>query len=277
MQIVAVGEITVDRYLDRGRDFVGGISLNFAVNARRSGAARVGLVSAVGDDAGGAQALAKLAREGVEHAHVRTLPGATARQDIHTLPGGERRFLPGGYHVGVLAGLLPSEEDLAYIRTFDLAVVPVFRQIEPLARAVLDDPRFAGRRAADFLDGADLGPDLAGLAMYLPRLDLAFLSGDTRSVETLAPLARDARAVIVVTLGAHGSVALTGSERLYHPALPVPDPVDTTGAGDAFQAAFALAYFAGGGAPSGLRSALASGAERAAQVIRHFGATDELG
>ncbi|HWQ15693.1 MAG TPA: PfkB family carbohydrate kinase [Roseiflexaceae bacterium] len=269
MQVVCVGEVTVDRYLDLGRDFAGGISLNVAVNARRCGAARVGLVSVVGDDAGGALALAKLAREGVEHSRVRTMPGPTARQDIRTLPGGERLFPPGGYHPGVLAGLRLSEEDLAYLRAFDLAVVPVFRQVEGLARAVLEDARFAGHRAADFLDGADLGPDLQGMAAYLPRLDLAFLSGDDTAVERLAPLARAFHGVIVVTLGAHGSVALSGAERAYQPALPGPAPVDTTGAGDAFQAAFALAYFAGGG----IQRALACGAERAAQVIRHYGAT----
>jgi fructoselysine 6-kinase len=271
LQIVCVGEITVDRYLDLGRDLAGGISLNFAVNARRSGAARVGLVSATGDDPGGALARARLAHAGVEHHHVRTLPGPTGRQEIHLLPGGERLFPTGGYHPGVLADLRLSDEDMVYIRTFDLAVVPVFRQIEHLARQVLEDHAFAGRRAADFLDGADLGPGLHDLAAYLPHLDLAFVSGDAATVEALAPLARSFRGMIVVTLGASGSVALRGDERFAQPAVPVPEPLDTTGAGDAFQAAFAVAYFGGGD----VRRALFAGAERAAQVIRHYGATDD--
>jgi fructoselysine 6-kinase len=269
--VVCVGEITIDRYLDLGRDTVGGISLNVAVNARRCGAGRVGLVSCVGDDAGGALARAKLSREGVEAAHVSTLPGATARQDIRMLPGGERLFPPGGYHSGVLADLRLTPADIAYVRGFDLAVVPIFRQIEHIARAVLEDAAFAGRRAADFLDGSDLGAGLRGIEAYLPHLDLAFVSGDATAVEMLAPIARESRTLIVVTLGAEGSVALSGAERVFQPAAPAPDPVDTTGAGDAFQAAFALAYLAHGD----IRRALAAGAKRAAQVIGHYGATDD--
>jgi fructoselysine 6-kinase len=271
MDTVCVGEITVDRYLELGRDLVGGISLNVAVNARRCGARRVGLVSCVGDDAGGRLALAKLAREGVEATRVVTRPGATARQDISLPPGGDRVFPPGGYHAGVLSGFALDGDDLAYIRGFDLAVVPVFRQIEHIVAAVLDDPQFGGRRAADFLDGSDLGPDLAGLKDYLPRLDLAFVSADMAAVDLLAPLSESARAPIVVTLGAQGSVALARGQRFFQPALPGPPPVDTTGAGDAFQAAFALAFFATGDIPL----ALARGAERAAAVIGHYGATDD--
>lgn len=271
MNVVCIGEITIDRYLDLGRDLVGGISLNVAVNARRCGARRVGLVSCVGNDPGGVLARAKLLREGVEESHVRTLHGATARQDIRMLPGGERLFPPGGYHPGVLADLRMADDDLEYLRTFDVAVVPVFRQIEHIVRAVLDDPGFAGRRVADFLDGADLGAGLQSLTAYLPRLDLAFVSGGAETVAQLAPLARAFRGMIVVTLGAEGSVAIAGDERVFQPALPAPEPVDTTGAGDAFQAAFALSYFADGD----VRRALARGAERAAEVLRHYGATGE--
>jgi len=268
--VVCVGEITVDHYLDQGRELVGGISLNFAVNARQLGAARVGLVSATGDDAGAALVRAKLARAQVEDAHVRTLAGMTARQKILLLPGGERVFPPGGYHPGVLADLRLSDADLDYIRGFDVVAVPVFRQIEHLVRPVLEDRSFAGRRAADFLDGADLGDGLRELQRYLPQLDLAFLSGGEDTLAAVAPLARSSRGVIVVTLGAQGSVALAGEERLYQPALPARETLDTTGAGDAFQAAFTLSYCANGD----LRRALHAGATRAAQVIGHYGATD---
>jgi sugar/nucleoside kinase (ribokinase family) len=50
--ITAVGDCGVDRYLDLGRDRPGGITLNFAANARRLFPARdtVGVVTALGTD-----------------------------------------------------------------------------------------------------------------------------------------------------------------------------------------------------------------------------------
>jgi fructoselysine 6-kinase len=271
MHIVCVGEITIDRYLDLERETVGGISLNAAVNARRAGAARVGLVSCVGSDAGAGLALAKLAREGVEHSHVHRLPGPTARQDIRMLPGGERLFPPGGYHPGVLAEFALDAADLAYVRGFELALFPVFRQLDHVVRALLDDATFAGRRGADFLDGGDLGAGMGALAGYLPRLDLAFVSAEPSALDALEAMSLAADTPVIVTLGAAGSVALIGRERFFQPAIAVETPIDTTGAGDAFQAAFALVFFQGGD----VRRALLAGAERAAAVIGHYGATGE--
>jgi fructoselysine 6-kinase len=271
MQIVCVGEITIDRYLDLGCDMVGGISLNVAVNARRAGAARVGLVSGVGSDAGGVVALAKLAHEGVESSRVQRLTGPTARQDIRILPGGERLFPPGGYHAGVLAEFVLGAADLEYIRSFDLVHIPVFRQLEHIARAVLEDADFAGRRTADFLDGSDLGTGMHGLADYLPHLDLAFVSADASMLDTLEALSVAAGTPLVVTLGAAGSVAFVAGQRFVQSAIASQTPVDTTGAGDAFQAAFALSFFTHDDA----RQALRAGAERAAAVIGQYGATGQ--
>jgi len=270
VSIVCVGEITVDRYLDSGRVYIGGISLNFAVNARRCGAERVALLSAVGDDAGGALARQKLARERVDHSHVITLPGPTARQDVRIVEG-ERFFPPGGYAAGVLADLRLGHNDLEFIAGFDVLVVPVFRQIEHLARAALATPGFQGRRVADLLDGTDLGERLEGLAALLPFLDIAFISSDEHTVALLETLARNSGTLIVATLGAAGSVAWHQGTRMFQPALPVAQPVDSTGCGDAFQAAFTVTYLHG----ASIAAALAAGAARAAEVLQHYGATDD--
>src|SRR5262245_44012674 len=97
MRIVAVGECTRDRYLGLGVDSVGGISLNFAVHARRSGASTVALVSCIGGDDAGAAAAETLVREGIDTAHLHRLPGRTATQVIELGAGGERIFPRGGY------------------------------------------------------------------------------------------------------------------------------------------------------------------------------------
>ncbi|MEP7346524.1 MAG: PfkB family carbohydrate kinase, partial [Gemmatimonadaceae bacterium] len=69
MKIVAVGECTRDRYVDRTVETVGGISLNFAVNARRCGAEHVAIVSCIGPDVAGDRIGAALAREGIDATH----------------------------------------------------------------------------------------------------------------------------------------------------------------------------------------------------------------
>ena len=95
MKIVSVGESMIDHYPDLGHSFVGGISLNMAVNAKRCGADAVSLVSCVGTDDSGQRVFEKLAQEGIDASHVAVLPGETARIDIQVLAQGERLFPPG--------------------------------------------------------------------------------------------------------------------------------------------------------------------------------------
>jgi fructoselysine 6-kinase len=269
MKLVCVGECTVDRYLDLGLERVGGISLNFAVHARRCGVAQVALCTCVGDDASAALVRAKLAHEDVDATLLAERHGSTATQDIHMAPGGERIFPPGGYKPGVLAEWQPGRRELEAVASFQVLAVPIFRQVEHIAQAALSAPGFRGARVADFLDGADCGPDLRGLDRYLDVLDIAFVSGSPELAEALRPRSRATQTLIVVTHGAAGSTALEGGEPTSQPALTVADPVDTTGCGDAFQAAFTVSYLR----RRNLRLALRAGARQAAGVIRYYGAS----
>lgn len=277
MNIAVVGECTRDFHLDRGVSTVGGISLNFAVQARRSlGAAGiVTLVGCTGDDDAGRAARATLHAAGVDVSHLHTRPGPTATQRIHLQPGGERHFPPGGYDPGVLTDFHLDADDLAFLATVDVVTAPYFRQIAHLYHPAMRAARPGARRVADLLDGADLGPDLAGAADLLRHLDLAFISGGEDTVARLLPQSALLRTLIVVTHGAAGSSALVGGHRVSVKAEPVPDEarVDTTGCGDAFQAAFTVAYYTHGDAVT----ALEAGSAAAAIVIRHVGGTNDEG
>jgi fructoselysine 6-kinase len=263
-----VGEITIDNYIDLQRQFVGGISLNFAVHSKRCGAEQVSLVSCVGTDAGGQAVLARLAQEGVDASHVAVLPGRTAHMDIHVAETGERVFPAGGFHGGVLSQFKLDQADLDFIARHDIVVAPLFQQVEPIFRQVIQELDFRGKRVADLLDWADFGRDYSQVEAYLDGLDLVFISGNQDTVEALLPLSRHASGLIVVTQGAAGSVALSDGKPIHQPAVTVAAPVDTTGCGDAFQAAFTVAYFRSGD----VRVALYRGAQQAAQVIQHYGA-----
>lgn len=274
MRVVAVGECTIDRYPAFGAERVGGISLNFAVNARREGAEHVSLVSCTGTDVAAAAVRRKLAAEGIDGSHLHALSGATASQVIDMGVGGERVFPAGGYAPGVLTDFRLTAADEALLRTADIIAVPVFRELAHLSDAVMHARGVTGMRVADLLDGADLGPDWAGIEPLLGVFELLFVSGGPATVERLLPLARDTRSLIVVTHGAAGSSALTQGGRFEWPAEPVPpdECVDTTGCGDAFQAAFTVEY----ARRRDVRAALRAGAERAAIVIRHLGATADV-
>ena len=269
--VVAVGECTRDRYLDLGVERAGGISVNFAIMACRAGAAAA-VVSCTGTDDAGEAVRFRLAREEVDATHLHRSTGVTATQAIETRPGGERVFPPGGYDPGVLATFRLEPGDLTFIGRFDILAAPWFAQIEHLFWPAIGAAAPRALRAADLLDGADLGRDLGGIDRFLRSLDLVFLSGDDDTVRRLTPVAqRHPDTVVVVTHGAEGSTALAKGRRLSEPAvlIPVAERVDTTGCGDAFQAAFSVAYFARGD----LAAALRAGAVAASSVIRHVGAT----
>jgi len=270
MKIVSVGEITIDHYLNLNRSFVGGISLNFAVNAKRCGTDAVSLVSCVGTDAGGRQVFEKLAQEGIDASHVAILAGETAHIDIQVLAQGERLFPPGGFHRNVLLDLRLNESDLAFIRQHDILAFLYDRsQPESPVNRALEALDFDGKRVADFGDWSDYAGDYDDLLAALEPLALAFISGNQETIDFLLPFSHRFDGLIVVTLGADGSVALVDGTTLFQPAQVVPNSVDSTGCGDAFQAAFTVAYFAAGN----IRQALHRGTAQAATVIQHYGAT----
>ncbi len=269
MKIVSVGEITIDHYLGLNRSFVGGISLNFAVNAKRCGADVVSLVSSVGADEGGRRVLEKLEREGINASHVAILPGETARIDIQVMAHGERVFPAGGFHRNVLDDLRLSDNDLAFIRHHDiLAFLYDYSQPDSLGNRVMVKLDFDGKRVADFGDWADYGGDYDGLFSALETLDVAFISGGQVAVEAFLPVSRCCKGIIVVTLGAEGSAALVDGAPLFQPAQSVAALIDSTGCGDAFQAAFTVTYFR----TNSVERALYQGAAQAATVLQHYGA-----
>ena len=101
MLVVCVGDCGVDRYLPLEQERAGGITLNFAVHARRLFAPedRVRIVSALGDDAEANVVTAALDKLLIE-AYLAELPGRTSIQYIDLDPSGEKIFVR--YEQGVL-------------------------------------------------------------------------------------------------------------------------------------------------------------------------------
>jgi sugar/nucleoside kinase (ribokinase family) len=245
MRLAAVGEVSLDRYVDRDATALGGCSCNLARAAAAAGA-HAALFAPVGDDDRGRDVLARLAQTPLE-LHVRTERGVTAVQNIR-IDRGERVFC--GWEPGVVAhyALSPAERELlAGFDVLAIADTPAWDACLALA---------GPKKVADFSQDA-------GTAWRFDGLDIAFVGGTLADL----PRLRGAGTLVVLTAGADGAYARAGDRVVHQPSLAT-TIVDTTGCGDAFQGAFTVAYFTG----ADLADALEAGARAAAACAARLGA-----
>ncbi|WP_372425998.1 PfkB family carbohydrate kinase [Salinarimonas chemoclinalis] len=229
----------------------GGKGANQAIAAARAagGAIRVAMAGAVGDDPLGSAARTNLAQNGVDPSPLETSDAPTGVAFIAVDEDGENAIT-----VASGANALARADGLAPLLVG--AAVLVLQMEVPLA-AVAAAARMgaqAGARVVLNLAPVPTNPDRAALDALLAATDVLVLN--THEADALCALlalpgpdgaARDAAlaarcdADVVVTLGAAGARAATrGGETLHVPALPV-EPIDTTGAGDAFVGSLAAA------------------------------------
>jgi len=269
VRVTGVGDCGVDRYLNLGRDRPGGITLNFAANARRLFPATdaVGVVTALGNDREAALVRRAIGHLGLEACLVER-DGATSIQYIDRHPSGEKIFVR--YEQGVLGGYRLGAAERAVVARSDVLMAVVYFQIQDFFDSVMDAPS-PGLRAVDF---GDLGGVTGGAEVverYRDRFHVGFFgldAGDGPLIDALEEKARRQRQTLVVTLGARGSVALGGARRIECPAVVVRHVVDTTGAGDTFAAGFLREYCL----TRDVARSLARGAEEAAGAVQRVGA-----
>jgi ribokinase len=250
--------VTLDRVPEAGETIIGrsfrtdhgGKGSNQAVGAARLGA-EVDFLTAIGDDAFGHDALALWAAEGVRVEAVRaSAPTMTA--PILVEPGGANRIV---VVPGALEELTPAHVDEFSDRIARADVCLVQLEI-PLHTALyaLTVARAAGVRTI-------LNPAPAPAEPIAPEVDYVTPN------ETEAAAVAGARATLVLTLGEAG--AEIAGVRV--PAFPA-TPVDTTGAGDAFTAAFAVALAEGCSDLEAVRWGCAAGAH----MVEHPGVVPGL-
>jgi ribokinase len=250
--------VELDRVPDAGETIVGrtfrtdhgGKGSNQSIGAARLGA-EVDFLTAVGDDAFGHAAIALWQEEGVR-AEAILAPAATMTAPILVEPSGENRIVvvPGALE-HLTAAHVDSFSDR--IAGADVCVVqleiPVWTALYALEVATA-----AGVRAI-------LNPAPAPAEPIAPRCDYVTPN------ETEAAGVRDCDATLVLTLGDEGA-ELRG-ERI--PAFSA-NVVDTTGAGDAFTAAFAVALAEGKDEREAVRWGCAAGAH----MVEHHGVVPGL-
>jgi fructoselysine 6-kinase len=191
----------------------------------------------------------------------------TSTQHIRHAADGERLFTR--FDEGVLAGFSLGPADRALIAGADVLTTAAFGQGLDLFESVIRCPS-RGLRAVDFTNANDIGDPLAFVERHAPGYHVGLLGltpADRELIDGLEQIARMTGRLLVVTLGAAGSVALGGAVRLACPAAPVAEVLDTTGAGDAFTAGFLCAYARDRDVPGALRR----GSELAASTLSRLG------
>ncbi|MER6071160.1 ribokinase [Streptomyces sp. NPDC001817] len=256
-----------------GREFhtiPGGKGSNQAIAAARAGAT-VSMIGAVGNDAFGLRLRDTLEHSGVDTDFLRTVEGPSGTAHIVVDDEGANSIvvIPGAN--GTVDHLSPGDEGL--IASADTLLL----QLEIPLRAVVLGAAAARRHGVRTVltpsPAQPLPPELlAATDLLVPNeYEAVTLTGRTDPREAAAALL-ELVPQVVVTLGATGSLYLArGTDPLVIPA-PTVTAVDSTGAGDTFVGALAVAL----AAEKPVREALSWAAAAAALSVQRAGASASM-
>ena len=240
--ILVVGEAIVDvvERSDGARtEHAGGSPANVAVGLGRLGL-DVTLATTIGDDAYGHLIESHLENSGVNLADGSRRVGLTSSAIAHLAPDGSAAY---DFEVTWDPGLIPAPDGVSAVHTGSIAatlepgaddVEMLLRELEPTAivsldpnirPALLPDHEDVARRIVRLVEHADV--------VKVSDEDLAWLSPDKPADAVAERWLEAGPAIVVITRGAEGSMALARSGRLDVPASTT-SVIDTVGAGDAY-------------------------------------------
>ena len=244
IKIISYGEILYDVFPNASH--LGGAPLNFAVHCRKAGA-DVELISAVGADAPGREAVERISSLGVPVSSVAVLENMETGKVTITLD--EKSIPTYTFDSDCAYDHIPEPSD--FDADADVFCFGLLAQRGAESRKTLYSllDKFNGKVFCD----VNLRQDFYSkelLEASLSRADFAKLNEDELPVlakmfgiaptpEALAE--RFSLDVVIYTLGAAGCVVCRGKEKVALPAAPA-EVVSTVGAGDAFSAAFLTSF-----------------------------------
>jgi ribokinase len=269
-RIVVVGSINMDlvtqapRFVGPGETILGerfltvpgGKGANQAVAAARLGA-QVALVGALGRDGFGEQLHAGLMAEHVDLTHIARLDDCASGTASITVAGGENQII---VVPGANARVTPADVEAArsLIERADAVLVQMEIPLDTVEATVRLGHRLGVPVILNPAPAQKLPTDWLKLARYVTpnQHELAILLG-ADPVEDFKTLMRRAPCPVVLTCGGEGAWYREQGEPLRQAGFKV-DVVDSTGAGDTFNAA--LAVFLKQGLPEAVRRACAAAA-----------------
>ena len=269
-RIVVVGSINMDlvtqapRFPQPGETLLGdgfvtvpgGKGANQAVAAARLGA-EVALVGALGRDAFGDQLHAGLLGEGVDLQHVQRLDDQASGTASITVAAGENQIV---VVPAANAGVTPAHVEAAHaaLARADAVLVQMEIPLEAIEATLRLGQRLGVPVILNPAPARPLPTDWLTLARYLTpnQHELAVLL-DADPAEDFRALMRRAPTPVVLTRGSEGAWYREHGEPAHQPSFAV-EVVDSTGAGDTFNAA--LAVFLHEGLATAVRKACAAAA-----------------
>ena len=266
--LILRGDVTpafgqVEQIVDDATLTVGSSSAIFACGAARLGL-RVAFIGKAGDDEFGRFLLRELQQRGVDTRGVVIDPHLLTGLSVILSRPFDRAILT---HLGSIAALRFDEIDsslLSQARHLHLGSYYLLDALRPDVPRLFDEAKARGLTISIDTNYDPTEQWAGGLREALQRVDV-FLPNETEllaithedSIE--AGLDRLAEIpTVAVKLGARGAAARRGLQIVYADSIPV-KVVDTTGAGDSFDAGFIYAYLAGQDLAQALRFACACG------------------
>jgi len=279
-RVLVAGELNVDLILQGYQafpvpgkevlvdDFVmtlGSASAICAMGLARLGAP-VAFLSVVGDDSWGAYCVETMRTAGIDVSRVAV--DSTLKTGVTvslTAPHSDRALVSYLGSIAALEGTAIADDTFRGFDHLHMSSYFLQKRLRPSFAAVFKRARAAGLSTS--LDpgfdpserwGADLKDVLREVDLFFPNeVELRGITGTGDVREGLQRL-ENGRTRIIAKLGPRGAAALVDGALLEVPAFPV-QPVDTTGAGDSFDAGFLFAWLTGRPLPECLRWGAACG------------------
>ena len=238
--------------------------MNFATQCKLLGNEDTSIIGAIGKDEFGKRIEDHLDRIAIPSSRLYQIDAPTASNKIFIDQHGDRYFKEDSWNGGAFNQFRLSEDDWESLKGCHIVAMPAG---DPNLEELLKRRNPNQLVVIDFLDY--LGIDF--IRQHIQAIDIAFLSGRESMLKDLQELSAQTETLIVPTLGANGSIAFLKGQRHFQEAVVVDNIVDTTGCGDAFQAAFSIEWVK----TKEIEQSLYAGALAASKVLGFVGGVSQ--
>lgn len=261
MNLLALTPCCVDFYPQLKKSFLGGNSLNIASMWKTlEPQEEISVITCLGYDRNAKMIIDFLTKKGINTSRVYQKEGTTACNQLRVDDTGERFGIEGAWNGGVYETFLLSDADWEYVAKQEIVAIPANN---PNFLEILKKKHKQQLISVDYLDVENHIP----MRDTVELTDIAFISANVELLPDYRELAFAKNKLIVVTLGAKGSYAYYKGNSFYQAAIEVDKVVDTTGCGDAYQAAFALTFYK----TNSIEKSMLAGAQAASIILQAWG------
>ena len=234
MNILGIGDNTIDIYIDKGICFPGGNAVNVSVMTKRLGA-ESSYIGCIGNDKAGDLIKNSLLKEQVDVTFLKTINGENPWSVVKHI-NNDRVFHSSS--PGVRGKYNINKNEIEFISKHRIAHTSIYSDLENYFEIIRKNINLISFDFSDKFDKYDI-------EFYCKYMDIVFLSGSKISNDNIKLLLEriydyGVKAVIM-TLGVNGSICLYNDE-YHHQSIIDCKVIDTLGAGDGFISGFLVSY-----------------------------------